>query len=61
MKEAGFLTLTPMNDGSYLIMWLPAITDKEDKRGCRFNWRKERAVNSIRLGIADDLLRKECR
>lgn len=21
-----------MNDGSYLIMWLPAITDKEDKR-----------------------------
>ncbi|WP_296946070.1 hypothetical protein [uncultured Dysgonomonas sp.] len=37
MKEAGFLMLTPMNDGSYLIMWFPALTDKEDKRGCRFN------------------------
>lgn len=37
MKEAGFLMLTPMNDGSYLIMWLPAVTDKEDKRGWRFN------------------------
>lgn len=37
MKEAGFSMLTPMDDGSYLIMWLPAVTDKEDKRGCRIN------------------------
>lgn len=37
MKEAVFLILTPMNDGSYLIMWFPAVTDKEDKSGCRFN------------------------
>lgn len=53
MKEAGFLILTPMNDGSYLIMWFPDITDKEDKRCCRFNRTKGRAVNSIRLGIPD--------
>lgn len=26
-----------MNDGSYLIMWFPAVTDKEDKKGCRIN------------------------
>lgn len=51
MKEAGFLTLTPMNDGSYLMMWLPAVTDKEDKRGCRFNRTKGRTVNRIRLRI----------
>lgn len=30
-----------MNDGSYLIMWLPAVTDKEDKIGYRFNRTKE--------------------
>ncbi|WP_221412319.1 hypothetical protein [Dysgonomonas sp. 520] len=44
--------LTPMNDGSYLMMWFPVLTDKEDKRCCRFNWTKERAVGSIRLGIS---------
>lgn len=37
MKEAGFLMLMPMNDGAYIYKWLPAVTDKEDKRGCRFN------------------------
>lgn len=42
-----------MNDGSYLIMWFPAVTDKEDKRCCRFNRTKERTVNSIRLGVPD--------
>jgi hypothetical protein len=37
MKEAGFLILTPMNDGSYIYKWLPAITDKEDKKMLPFN------------------------
>lgn len=41
MKEAGFLMLTPMNDGSYLTMWFPVLTDKEDKRCCRSNRTKE--------------------
>lgn len=40
MKEAGFLMLTPMNNGSYIYEWFPAVTDKEVKRGCRFNWTK---------------------
>lgn len=26
-----------MNDGAYIYKWFPAVTDKEDKRGCRFN------------------------
>lgn len=30
-----------MDDGSYLIMWLPAVTDKGDKIGCRFNQTRE--------------------
>ena len=41
MKEAGFLMLTPMNDDSSLMRWFPIVTDKEDKRGCRFNRTKE--------------------
>lgn len=53
MKEAGFLMLTPMNDGSYIYKWLPAVTDKEDKTGYRFNRTKGGTVDSMRLGIPD--------
>lgn len=53
MVEAGFLMLMPMNDGSYIYEWLPAVTDKEDKRGCHFNRTKGRTVDSMRLGISD--------
>jgi hypothetical protein len=49
-EEAGFLMFTPMDDGSSLIMWFPAVTDKEDKRSCRFNRTKGRTVNRKRLG-----------
>lgn len=42
-----------MNDGSYLIMWLPVVTDKEDKRCCRFNRTKAETLIIIGLGIPD--------
>ncbi len=42
-----------MNDGAYIYKWLPAITDKEDKRCYRLTRTKGRTVNSIRLGIPD--------